>query len=331
LELDNEFVKRINGLIDRVKHSMHKDINYNDIYLICSKLIALSKKCNYFSRNFFDDIQTKTSKEKSLKIALQFFKSIDREFYKKASNIINGKDDKYSLIIHEIPKGIPNTIKKEEEYQSKVGHEKGMVSVWLKGDIRDVYTIVHEIAHTFDFNNKYDKARTTCSDVLPECFEGMLDVFLTNKIPQNDLNKIELERYLKTIMYAFEYNVKYNFYDMKEKNGPLSAQMIRKVLRRYNTKPNNTFGFLYIDNQDINVPLRYVYAGIGADQFKKQFIKNSSKSVERLKKYIELIKENKSEEALKALGINLDPQLYKQSAQNFINFYEQNDIDGMER
>ena len=50
---------------------------------------------------------------------------------------------------------------------------------------------------------------------------------------------------------------------------------------------------------------KYIIAGIASEQFEKLYNEDKKRSTENFEKYIELIKQNKGEEALDALGVDL--------------------------
>jgi len=139
----------------------------------------------YEGKTYDYPLQTRISKDDSLELARRFFESIGNGFCEKYNKIING--------------GNPNLIFKMEEFNGKgacvTGPDKMPVTVYvpIRGDIRQLYELVHECTHTFDIDNGDTPTRKVLGEVAPQCMERLLDEFLL-KMSDEDMQKYGFDR-----------------------------------------------------------------------------------------------------------------------------------------
>ena len=87
------------------------------------------------------------------------------ELYEKYNAIVNGSN--------------PNIMLQMEEFNGKGASvnspEKMPVTVYvpIRGDIRQLYELVHECTHTFDIDNGDTSTRKVLGEVAPQCMERL--------------------------------------------------------------------------------------------------------------------------------------------------------------
>ena len=140
-------------------------------------------------------LKTRVSKEDTLELARRFFENIDHGLYEKYNEIVNGSN--------------PNIIFQMEEFNGKGASVKSpenmpvTVYVPIRGDISQLYALVHECTHTLDINNRDNSTRKVLGEVAPQCMERLLDDFLLGMSDQDmakyGFDKETLEKDIKDI------------------------------------------------------------------------------------------------------------------------------------
>lgn len=128
-------------------------------------------------------LQTKLSKEQTLKLVGEFFSSIFPERKDHFLEILNGKgknSDTQNVLFTLDETG------KSEPYATSPRYPTDDIklNVPIYGDLRDAYSAVHEIAHTEDCNNGANETRSVFGEVIPQCMERLLDEYLKNLSPE---------------------------------------------------------------------------------------------------------------------------------------------------
>ena len=316
--------KEVNSLIDNVTKSRYKGVKYAAIGNLASEILKIPPPRS--ESNVNSSFQYTISKDEAIRIALDFFKSIDIDFYKRAQSIINGEDKNISFNFLGTVGNNDNSYETRKNNEANVEHIDGFkkIKIHFLGNINDVYNIVHEISHIFDFPEKINLSRAILADVNSECFERMLDCYFEKKenvddLLKQDLDLVRINSLEKTYYLALEYIVKYSFLDYKYFNGRMNLKDIKQVLARFSFSPNLVLLYLRNNCQDINYPLRYILGGLASEEYLQQYLQNPSESINRLKTYMELIKKNKGREALKELGINMNVKAYKEEIEKINN------------
>lgn len=118
-------------------------------------------------------LQTQISERHTIEIAKRFFESIDDEISVKLNDIINGNNLDIKLVM------TPYDGKEEANASSPNPNNKPLrVFIPIRGDLRQLYEIVHELTHTLDMDNGDTITRKILGEVAPQCMERMLDTFL---------------------------------------------------------------------------------------------------------------------------------------------------------
>lgn len=164
-----EFINRqvdrsLNKKVDRILEHYYDDLELSSIFLSCyngnTNLNVLYGKYNPKKGMF--KLDTKLTKEQTIELAHKFFKIISSELDNYFMSLINNLN-----LIH---------FNKNED-NPRSNREQGVAYLTEYGDLRDLYTIVHEISHLFDYrkNNVTGKLLTETN---AQCMERLLDLFL---------------------------------------------------------------------------------------------------------------------------------------------------------
>ena len=118
-------------------------------------------------------LQTVISEQHTIEIAKKFFSCIDSEISAKINDIIDGNNPEIQLVMK------PYDGKEDSNVNSPNPKNKSLrVFVPLRGDLRQLYGLVHELTHTLDTENGDTTTRKILGEVAPQCMERMLDSFL---------------------------------------------------------------------------------------------------------------------------------------------------------
>lgn len=141
-------------------------------------------------------LQTKVTKEQALEIAGEFFEEIfpdKKEHFLELlekGQVQNSENQTVFLKLDETGKSMPYTT--APDYPS----DDVTVNVPLYGDLRDVYSLIHEISHTLDTRNGANETRSVLGEIVPQAMERALDEFL-NTMPIEKREKYGFD--LKTL------------------------------------------------------------------------------------------------------------------------------------
>lgn len=238
-------------------------------------------------------LQTKLTKKQTIQLAKKFFESIDPSFTKRAEDIISGASkegegqyinlqmypyDKYSKY-YQTKYDKHSVLKKNKSETEFVEGDQNhiIIDVPLKGDLRDLYSLVHEITHTFDTKNGDTGARNVLGEVIPQVMERNLDNFLSNI---SDEDKIE-------------YGINNLTLEEDIKNRKITTFLSRyNNVRLLNTQEGNK-----VKNT------RYMLAQIYQTQFMKLPIKERT---EKIKSFLKAIVNDDFDEANKVAKIDIN-------------------------
>ena len=117
-------------------------------------------------------------------IVKKFFASISSKLHDRVCDFYEGKD--------------PNA-KMNEDYRGSDAKTSNpsklpvIISIPLRGDLRQVYEAVHEITHALDIKNGDNPTRIVLGEVAPQCMERLLDEFLL-KMPEDQMKEFGFEK-----------------------------------------------------------------------------------------------------------------------------------------
>lgn len=323
---NNINIEEINELTDNVARSRYKNVDYayiselaKRVLQVPANMVSLHQNCSY---------EYSISKEETIKIALDFFKELDQEFYEKALNIIEGKDENISIDIFNVSDYNRNSYDSEKNSEAKLLHNgnKKKIIIPLKGNIEDIYSIVHEISHTYDIPQNLNSSRIMLADVTSECFERMLDYYLENNEDINetlkkDVFNVKKDSLAKTYFSSLDYIIKYEFFNYKNHNGQLKKGDVKSIMSRFTLPPNIVMEYLKNNSQDISYSARYILGGIASEEFLQIYKKDPKESVDKIKRYMQKIKENRGIDALKEIDVNMEEKTFKNEVER-VNIYE---------
>ena len=92
----------------------------------------------------------------------------------KAIQIIDNSSNNFNFIFEEYGKQIDM---KENPREAEVSNFNEVYCP-IRGDLRNLYGVVHEVTHTLDLKNGDTEARKIFGEVTPQCAERLLDEFL---------------------------------------------------------------------------------------------------------------------------------------------------------
>ena len=130
-------------------------------------------------------LRTKLTKNQSFKLVEDFFDDFYPIVGKEVEKILTGNGvtsggQKIILNVDETAKILPSaTI---PLYPS----DDITLNLPIYGDLRDVYSIVHEVGHTFDCEAGDNETRKMFAEIVPQGFERLLDDFLIKRYVEND-------------------------------------------------------------------------------------------------------------------------------------------------
>ena len=216
-------------------------------------------------------LDSKLSETQTIELAKQFFSSLGKNLPNKAEQIIENKSSNFTFTFEKYGTSLNNAGNLRE------AEVRNFSEVYCpkRGDLRDLYGIVHEVTHTFDLKNGDTESRKIFGEIAPQCMERMLDEFLLN-LSDEDLKKYGLNRNIL-------------IQDVRKR------QVSTFLSRKDNTKSfNNKTGNQIID-------LRYALAQIYSYAFMKQ---DKSIRTDSLITFIKNIENNDIDSCNKAFGID---------------------------
>lgn len=280
-----DFFKRIlrrkddEKILDAPKTQYQKLVESIDDLELCKMFVERATKSvtpeiekviqKYGNKPYEYLLETRISKEDTIELARRFFESIDNGLYEKYNAIVNGSN--------------PNIMLQMEEFNGKGASvnspEKMPVTVYvpIRGDIRQLYELVHECTHTFDIDNGDTPTRKVLGEVAPQCMERLLDDFLLG-MSDEDMRK-----------YGFDKEILEK--DVRERR-------ISTFLSRFHNAQN-------LERRSGNRELdsRYMLAQIYSAHFNK-FDKNEKKN--KILSFIECVKNDEFENANSCFELSIE-------------------------
>ena len=233
LEIPNDKMQVINNCIHENLVNRRKSTDYNMLHQISEMII---KNLKIKERNT-NEKYPPIAEEKTKAVVLDFFKSLDEEWYEKAKSIISGNSDIEFNMYQDAPNlDFSKTNSEGLPLYSKgpcviTRNGKNAMYIPCKGDLRDVCTLVHEISHTFDLMERDNPTRNMLGEVTPYCFESMLDQYLVeNKIAtKEDVANHKKHNLITSYNNAVETFTKLELMKIKEKNGEIKSEDITNL------------------------------------------------------------------------------------------------------
>jgi len=337
------FLKKLNIAIDQViDEKKELDIDYD---LLEKALEKMLKNVGNIQTSPIDAV-TPIKKEEMLKIALDFFESIDPEFHKKAIEVILQQNESIKMNIYNRHK-IKDFKKRDErgllEYTpgGSVHTRKGLATVHIptRNDVyskeekilnkdectlQDLYIIVHEIAHLFDMDLQDD--RPTIAEFLGEddeksmitrallcettsiSFESMLSEYLLeNKL----YSKKAIQEISKNNIQYYLHRAKSVYAKLvlareKSENGDIDLKFIEKMMRDNGLSIQDTRRMAHDIIHDSGNLLYDNRYALGGLIAPTIIKRYKEDGAGTLKKYLEEVKKENFEGAMDVLGIELN-------------------------
>lgn len=226
-------------------------------------------------------LYTNLTKEQTLELAKDFFKNLDSDLSEKAIEVIDNKSKNFNFIFEQYGNQT-NSDGKPREAEFTNSNE---VYCPIRGDLRDLYGIVHEVTHTFDLQNGDTDARQIFGEVAPQCMERLLDSYLLDlddeTLENYDINKDTLEQDIRR-RQTYTFLSRYN------------------NIKAFNNKKGNS-----IKN------LRYSLAQLYSSAFTKS---DSEKQINELKDFMQNVSNNNIEKCCNSFDFDFRNQLRTQFA-----------------
>lgn len=240
---ENEFKipeKKIQMLNEFIQKNLYNRRNSTDYNLLDKISGMITRNLKVTNRNF-GEITSPSTEEQTKKVALEFFKGLDKDLYERAKNIIEGNSD-IDFNMYKLDKNDDFSMQKYDGMPvhtktpcviSKNG--KSAVYVPCKGTVEDIYLLVHELSHTFDLIPNDNPTRNLLGEVIPYCFEAMLSQYLVEKSIATREDVINREKGNIVSQYddGVETFAKLELMKMKEQKGDIKQEDLTAMQKKY--------------------------------------------------------------------------------------------------
>lgn len=269
--MKEQFLKELNIAIDKViEEKQQMGIDYDILEHILGNMLRVVHIRNTSQVEKIIPMK----KEEMLKITLDFFKSVDEEFYKKAVNLILQQHKNIKMKIYNAHK-IQDYSKKDEielyEYtrlgsvQTDLGESRVNIPTQTQLNLnerildddavtlKDLYIAVHEISHMFDLNieasipdkeailgKKTSWNKSFTRELLGESTAHAFEIMLTDYLLKNNLYskdailQVENQRANSALIDAKLVYTKLVLAKEKEKSGNITLEHVEKLMRENN-------------------------------------------------------------------------------------------------
>jgi len=249
------FLNNFNKVIDNISEEIEKDKymkNSHFYSFIKNAMDVICQKMSYQTENTNRQI-TVIQEDKMFEVILDFFKSINIEFYNKALEILKNKYPNTKTYIYDFHRDDPNHLT-----HYCIHYEKGKAEIFLPlryrlsenqskeidlkyGEnfytIDDLYSITHEISHLFDikpenYTNDPSETRDVLTEITPGIFELLLsDYLLKNKIfEEKVISEKKLSINNRLLTHANLCRIKLKFLELKRKKGKITQEDIELMI-----------------------------------------------------------------------------------------------------
>ena len=252
-------------------------------------------------------LRTKLTKEQSFKIVKDFFE----DFYPMVGNEVNmilkgegytSGSQKIILNIDESAKILPSAT--VPLYPS----DDITLNLPIYGDLRDVYSMVHEIGHTFDCEAGDNETRKMFAEIVPQGFERLLDDYLIKTY----IDQPESATFVDGKMV----NIRVNKDD-------LLLDIADRRLSTFHKRFEEIKHIPYAKGQDKNISSRYMFAQLFQSQLSKK--EHDAKKM-GLIDFWDYVTGNDWESAIESTGLDIrvkNPEIRSKVIDDCINeFFE---------
>lgn len=309
-EIPTDKLQMLNSFIDENLRNRRNSTDYGLLYRISGMMTNWLQ----IKDRHINQITKPFSEEQTKDVALQFFKGLDQQLYERVKDILDGKSD-FDFNMYQLNEdedflktkddGMP-VHTKTACVMSKNG--KSAIYVPCRGTIEDIYLLVHELSHTFDFIENDNPTRNLMGEVTPLCFEAMLSQYLLeNGIASRD-DVVNREKGTSISHYddGAETFAKLELMRIKEQQGEIKQEDIIHMQRKYGIT-NGQLGFvlgrLAQSEPNVDYRARYMIAQLVYPHYMEEYQQNPQNALQSLKEYFEQIKVNNLEGSLESLGI----------------------------
>lgn len=216
-------------------------------------------------------LRTKLSKEQTIELAKVFFKSFHSKETKGTVRVLENKNKNIQVEI--------DSSEKANGYLETPNGSSIVLKCTFAGDLRDLYSLVHETTHTMDITNGDTSTRRVLGEVAPSCMESLLDNYLL----------------------SLDNKEKYGFNEQDLKNDIRERKIIRFIEHYENARGFNNAIKSHNRNLVSETDLRYMLAEIYQSKF------NEYDSLAQKKKIIQFVKSvsrNDFEQANNTFGMD---------------------------
>lgn len=309
-EIPVDKMQMLNSFIDENLRNRRNSTDYDLLY----RVSGMMTNGVHIKDRHTNPITKPSSEEQTKDVALQFFKGLDQELYERVKNILEGKSD-FAFNMYKL---------KEDEDFSKTKDDgmpihtktpcvmsrdgKSAIYVPCKGTIEDIYLLVHELSHTFDFIENDNPTRNLMGEITPHCFEAMLSQYLLENGIATREDVVNREKGSSISHYddGAETFAKLELMRIKEQQGEIKQEDIVQMQKKYRIT-NGQLGFvlgrLAQSEPNVDYKARYMIAQLVYPHYMEQYKQNPQKAIQTLKDYFEQIKSNNMTGSLKTLGI----------------------------
>ena len=215
-------------------------------------------------------LKTKISEQDTVELAKKFFADIDSESSAKIDDIIEGNNSNITLDMKPYDGS-------EGAHASNPNKRPIRVFVPIRGDIRQLYELIHELTHTLDIGNGDTTTRRVLGEVAPQCMERLLDEYLMS------MSDEELKKY---------------GFDKSLLQKDIQDRKVSTFISRYENVQafNNRTGNREMDS-------RYMLAQVYSTHFNKFDIETKK---QKIKAFISYVQDDEFEKANATLGMKID-------------------------
>lgn len=279
------------------------------------------------------------SKEKIVGIVLNFYKQLDPDYYQMAKDIlINNKDSNISIVLYdektkellpddfEFPKYSNDGSKLLTRYDilqigpyeepHTIQTNQGKIYVELKGNIKDAYTLTHELAHVMDFNpnKRQNETRLLFNEITSTFMEYLLNDYLEKEglITEKEKYTFLFKQYESNKIDADINNLRIKLAERKEKDGDLKKEDLEDVLKENQYKFDESFlpacikGICGFKREPLMT--RYILATLVSSYLHSAYLKNPEKAMKMERNIVNAIKEDDFTKIFPALGLELNKE-----------------------
>lgn len=111
------------------------------------------------------ELKSKLTEQQVLELAKKFFCSLGTDFEKKSEDVIDGTNAKFKFITEPYGQTIVNGKPRESELRN---FEE--IFCPMRGDLRDLYSVVHEVTHSMDLEKGETESRTIFGEIAPQLY-----------------------------------------------------------------------------------------------------------------------------------------------------------------